>query len=141
MRLASANRITERRLTMPHTLVRVYDNFTAALNARNALLGAGFPPSSVQLTSKVDEAGPVDGNFILDYEDSKDGPRSEFCQSLFDSEPHIEGRTYYDVAERGNHVLTVEANDEEQLARASDITKSFGAIDLAERTGKRRDAS
>jgi hypothetical protein len=127
-------------MTMPHTLVRVYDNFAAALNARNALLGSGFPLSSVQLTSNVDEAGPVDGNFILDYEDSKDGPRSEFCQSLFDSEPHVEGGTYYDVAERGNHLLTVDANDEEQLALASEITKGFGAIDITDRTEKRRGA-
>jgi hypothetical protein len=124
-------------MTMPHTLVLVYDNFAAALNARNALLGSGFPLSSVQLTSNVDEAGPVDGNFILDYEDSKDGPRSEFCQSLFDSEPRIEGGTCYDVAERGNHLLTVNANDEEQLALASEITKGFGAIDIADRTEKR----
>lgn len=125
---------------MAHTLVRVYDNFIAAQNARNALLGAGFQPSSVQLISKVDEAGPVDGNFILDYEDSKTGPRSEFCQSLFDSEPHIEGQTYYDVVDRGNHVLMVDANDEVQLALANDITMRYGAIDIAELTDKRSGA-
>jgi hypothetical protein len=93
----------------------------------------------VNLTSKVDEAGPVVGNFVLDYEDTRDGPRSEFNQSLFDSEPRVEGRTYTDVAERGNHVLTVEANDEEQLARAAEIARQFGAIDPEERTGKRGD--
>jgi hypothetical protein len=125
---------------MQHTLVRIYDNISAALSARNALLGSGFSPSSVQLTTRVDEAGPVDGNFILDYEDTKSGPRSEFCQSLFDSEPHIEGQTYSDVAERGNHVLTVDANDDEQLARADDITRSFGAHDLAQRTDRARGA-
>jgi hypothetical protein len=92
----------------------------------------------VELTTRVDEAGPVDGNFILDYQDTKLGPRSEFGQSLFDSEPHIEGQTFVDVAQRGNHVLTVDANDDEQLARADDITKSFGAIDIAERTDKAR---
>lgn len=111
---------------MPNTLVRVYDNLMAAQNARNALLGSGFDPSSVQLDTRVDEAGPVDGNFILDYEDSKNGPVSNYSQKLFDSEPRFEGRTPVDIAERGTHVLRVDANDDVQMALASEITQQFG---------------
>jgi hypothetical protein len=123
---------------MAHTLVRVYDSFTAAQDARNALLGSGFSPSSIQLDSRVDEAGPVEGNFVLDYKDTTEGPRSEFGQSLFDSAPHVEGNKYSDVHNRGNHVLTVDADDEAQIALADDITMRFGAIDINERTDRQR---
>jgi hypothetical protein len=124
----------EWRLIMANTLVRVYDYLGAAQSARNALLLSGFPPSRIHLRTNVDEAGPVQGNFVLDYENTKKGPLSEYSDSLFDSEVNAGGGTKPDVMERGNHVLTVDASDEEELARASDITNKFGARDPIGRT-------
>jgi hypothetical protein len=126
----------EWRLIMANTLVRVYDNFGAAQSARNALLRSGFPPSSVHLRSNVDEAGPVDGNFVLDYENTEKGPLGDYSDSLFDSEVNAGGGVKPDVMDRGNHVLTVDASDEEELARASDITGKFGARAPVERIGR-----
>jgi hypothetical protein len=131
----------EWRLIMANTLVRVYDNLGAAQNARNALLLSGFPPSRIDLRSNVDEAGPVEGNFVLDYENTEKGPLSDYSDSLFDSEVNAEGGMKPDVMERGNHVLTVDTSDEEELARASDITRKFGAREPVERPDRPRTQS
>ena len=50
---------------MSHTLIKVYDDFSAAQNAREQLLASGFSSSSVHLSSRDDEAGPVEGNFTV----------------------------------------------------------------------------
>lgn len=118
---------------MADTLVRVYDKFSDAENARNALLASGFPPDSVHLAAKEDEAGPVEGNFILEYKDAEKGGDRSLFDSLFGRDDPNEGQGRSEVAWRGGYLLTVDAKDGDQLARASDITKRFGAIDVDDR--------
>jgi len=86
---------------MAHTLIRVYDNLLAAQNARTALLGSGFSPSCVQLDTRGDEAGPVDGNFILDYKDTPRGPRAAFYSYLFGKERGRAGEADADASASG----------------------------------------
>jgi hypothetical protein len=52
-------------LLMANTIVRVYDSFFNAERVRNELLAAGFSSDDVRFDVKEDEAGPVDGNFIV----------------------------------------------------------------------------
>lgn len=107
---------------MATTILRVYDNFSNAENARNALLSCGFSSSRVNLNVKEDEAGPVQGNFIV-------GNTPSFGDA---------GRTYADdyaeVVQRGAYLLRVDADDDDQASLASRIMDRLGGIDINERT-------
>lgn len=122
---------------MANTLVRVYDKFSDAESARNALLASGFAPDSVHLMSQADEAGPVQGNFVLEYKDTEKGGDRSMFDALFGRDDPNEGQGRTEVAWRGNYLLTVDADDGDQFTRAFDITKRFGAIDVDQRTAKR----
>jgi secreted protein with Ig-like and vWFA domain len=132
-----ANRIWQWRMAMANTLVRVFDRFSDAEAARNELLAAGFPASSVQLTPTEDEAGPVEGNFIIGNASTSRGGVRGVLSSLIGGDPHTYEHDYAKVAQRGTYLLTVEADNDDQLALASDITKRFGGIDVDERASKR----
>lgn len=122
---------------MANTLVRVYDRFSDAENARNQLLDAGFPASRVHLTSKEDEAGPVQGNFTVgDASTSLGGVRGAI-DSLMGRDDHTYQHDYANVVQCGSFLLTVDVEDDVQSARASDITQRFGGIDVDERTSER----
>lgn len=108
---------------MENTLVRVYNKFSDAENARNALLASGFAPDSVHLSSTADEASPVSGNFILEYKDTEKGGDNSALDALFNRDDPNEGQGHTEVAWRGNFLLTVDVANEEQLHHASDITK------------------
>jgi hypothetical protein len=124
-------------MSMANTLVRVYDRFSDAENARNELLHAGFPASSVHLVSNEDEAGPVQGNFTVGNASASRNGNGGFFRSLLGGDDHTYQRDYADVVQRGSYLLTVDADNDDQLVRASDITKRFGAVDVDERTSKR----
>lgn len=107
----------------------MYDKFPDAENARNALLASGFAADSIHLTSTQDEAGPVSGNFILEYKDKEKGDDDSILDALFRSDEPNEGQGRTEVAWRGNYLLTVDTSNEEQWRHASDITKQFDPID------------
>lgn len=46
---------------LPLVLIRIFDHFAEAQQARSALLEQGFPPHAVELDTVGDEAGPVRG--------------------------------------------------------------------------------
>ncbi|MDB5838419.1 MAG: hypothetical protein JWQ23_371 [Herminiimonas sp.] len=111
---------------MANTLVRTFDKFSDAENARNALLRSGFSPESVHLVSQQDEAGPVEGNFILEYKDADHDRDVSFLDALTGRDDPNEGKGRSEVAWRGTYLLTVDASDNEQFNRASRITEEFG---------------
>jgi hypothetical protein len=122
---------------MASTLVRVYDRFSDAEQARNALLSSGFPPEAIHLESSADEAGPVEGNFALEYKDSDNDDDDSALDSLFGRDDPNEGRGRTKVAWRGSYVMTIDAENETQLARASDIARRYGAVDIEARVAGR----
>ncbi len=95
---------------MANTLLRVYDEFSAAQHARDALLSSGFPPHTVHLTSRDDEAGPVSGNFTV-------GNAKVGSNASGDVYKH----KFADVVQRGVYLLEVEPDNDDERARASDI--------------------
>lgn len=123
---------------MANTLVRVYDNFSHADNVRKELLAAGFPSSSVHLESKEDEAGPVKDNFSVGNTDSGKGVVRGLVELLTGREDGSYQHNSFDAMQRGTCLLTVDANGDDQLARASEILNRSGAIDAGARsaTGK-----
>ncbi|MCW7540085.1 hypothetical protein OOT46_19810 [Aquabacterium sp. A7-Y] len=103
---------------MSHEVVRTYDRLGDAEQARLTLLSSGFDADSVHLSSTVDEAGPVEGNFLVG-----NGRRSSGRADAYD-------RNYAQVAHRGSVLLTVDAEDGEQQRRAAGILDASGAFDV-----------
>ncbi len=103
---------------------------SAAQHAREQLLGAGFPEESVHLESRMDEAGPVENNFILDEKDRGQGPREGSLYKLFGTEERTDAYGDATPVWRGSVQLSVDTNDDAQAARAINIMNSTGALDV-----------
>jgi hypothetical protein len=115
---------------MTKTLLRVYDNLADGENAREALLRAGFPQTAIHVTVNHDEAGAVEGNFCVGNARTATGPTgpiSRFFDALISGESTQEDydQNYANVVQRGNCILTVKVQNEEQLAQAKDVTSKF----------------
>lgn len=114
---------------MANPVIRAYDSLDAAQNAREALLRNGFAPDDIEVRVMQSEAGPVKNNYLLDEKDTGTGPKDEFG---------FEERT--DAYGNGNPdwgamvLMTVGAEDEAQLSRASEIMAGFGAVDPQSRS-------
>lgn len=120
---------------MANTVVRVYSRFSDAQGARDALLSSGFQPDNVHLSSQEDEAGPPQANFVLDYKDTGTNHETKL-DALLDREPRTDAlRLQPGAMERGTFLLTVDADDDSDCARASEIMSRFHAIDVDKRTG------
>jgi hypothetical protein len=120
-------------MLMAHTLVRIFDTLNAAEQARKVLLSSGFPPDSVHLDGGLDEAGPVEGNFLLPDKDTGTGPRDGSIAGVFGAEKHTDAYNKDQPVWRGNFKLLVDAEDDMQSARAADIMETFGAVDIDRR--------
>jgi hypothetical protein len=139
----SAVSITRHRMeiVMPNTLIKVYDDFSVAQNARDQLLASGFPSSSVHLSARDDEAGPVEGNFTVGNKDLGPEGIGGLFRSMFGSsddpgksnDPYT--RDFSNVVQRGIYILTVDANNDDESARASDIMDRFGAAQPGAKEG------
>ena len=122
---------------MSNTLIKIYDDFSVAQNAREQLLASGFSPSSVHLSAPDDEAGPVEGNFTVgDNYDEKKGAGGMLRSLLGGSDdPHrsddVYTRKYSNVVQRGTYMLKVDADDEDETARASNIMNLPGEAQSA----------
>lgn len=114
---------------MSNTLIKVYDDFSVAQAVRERLLASGFPSSRVHLSAREDEAGPVEGNFTVGNkdDDAKDIRGSD--------DPYT--RDFANVVQRGIYMLTVDANSEDESARASDILNQQGTPQPGEKDAGR----
>ncbi len=126
---------------MANTLIRIYDSFLNAENARKELLDAGFTTDRVRLIARDDEAGPVQGNFtvgnIPSVRDGISGLFSSSSSSPNDSFDQTYARDFANAAQHGSYLLMVDTNDDHQQALAADIMQRFGAIDVDKRTSGR----
>ena len=101
---------------MPHTMIRVFDVYDQAAQARAALLAEGFDGDDVQLSVPDDEAGPVEGNFTVG-------------NMPVESDRHTYDRNYAPTAKPGHCMLTVAASDPALASLAEAILTRFGARD------------
>jgi len=113
---------------MAQTLVRVFSNIAAAENARNELLNSGFDLSCVQLKAGEDEAGPVTGNFVLDYKDRGDGPKQGKLSKLLGLETRTDASDNHQIHWGNAILLEVETNgDPGRMEQADAILKNCDA--------------
>jgi 3-methyladenine DNA glycosylase/8-oxoguanine DNA glycosylase len=105
-------------MAMENVIVRTFIQHGAAEEARKELLAAGIPADDVEVTVRIDETGPVQGNFTVG------------------DSPSVKGKTAYThtyapVAQDDvrDCQITVTAGDAAQAERAAAILDRLGALD------------
>jgi uridine phosphorylase len=103
---------------MENVIVRTFKQQAAAEEARKELLALGIPADGVEVTVRIDETGPVQGNFTVG------------------DSPAVTGKTAYShtFAPRAQDdvrdcQVTVTAGDAAQAQRAAAILDRLGALD------------
>jgi len=109
---------------MADNLLRVFDSFDVAEQARSALLAAGFNAEDVSMESTGDEAGPVQGNFALDLTDKDTPARGSANRQSNNSELRT-------VVHRNTCILQVAVENDRDGARAAGILDQYTASDVA----------
>lgn len=99
-----------------HAVVRVFDVFEHAEQARQALLDAGFDAGAVRVDIASDEAGAVNGNFSVGN-GRQGGMRGAY-------------RRNYEAHRLGQCVMLVAALDAAAAACAAAMMERFGARDI-----------
>ena len=119
---------------MSITLIRIYNDLSQAENARRELLDSGIESSHIELKSKEDEAGPVQGNFVAGNDESKEDAFLRRFGSATGAEEQTYERDYRDAIQRGTILLAVQADNDEECELTSNIMERFGGIDIDART-------
>ncbi|MEC4719748.1 YsnF/AvaK domain-containing protein [Noviherbaspirillum sp. CPCC 100848] len=116
-----------------NTVVGVYDNFSEAESAVQALLAAGFSRADVQLNPERDDEGTTSAGTSSSTSDAPSGIRG-FFYSLFGGDENAGHHdTYAESVRRGSYVLTATVHSQEDVDRATGIMNSFNAVDIDER--------
>lgn len=110
-------------------LIKVFERFADAEDARSELLAAGFAPYQIRLGAPDDEAGPVEGNFTVGNPDKATGVLESIINAFTGADHNSYERNYANPAFRGVYHLCVDAQDQQLLARAQDIMRRFGGVD------------
>jgi uncharacterized protein (TIGR02271 family) len=118
---------------MEQIIVGVFADQSQAERARQALVDAGFPASSMNVHAS-DESRQTTTDVDADSEDSG---IVHFFRSLFGREKHRDSANIYaEAVRRGHYVLTVHLADAAQVDRAQDVLEECGAIDVDERSSE-----
>lgn len=117
-----------------NTVVGVYDNFSDAESAMQALLTAGFSRSDVQLNPDKDDYGTTSESTNSSTSATHSGGIRGFFASLFGSDDYAEHHDVYsESVRRGSYVLTVNVEDQADVDRAVEVMNRFNAVDVDER--------
>jgi uncharacterized protein (TIGR02271 family) len=118
---------------MSHTLAAVFDNRADAERARDALTAAGIGANSVRLNAATtgSSATTTASTATASTHDESIGDSiKHFFSNLFGDDD--ERVVYGEAVNRGNLVLTVQTDTQEEIERAADIVEGFGPIDIDE---------
>lgn len=94
-------------------IVRIFDNYDAAQQAREALLMAGFSDASVRLNTMIDEAGPGESNFTVGNDPDVVGGQAY-------------SRTFEPEQQQGLFLMRVAAADPGRAELAAQICMRYG---------------
>ena len=129
---------------MPKTVVALFDDYSDAQQAVDALIAEGFRREDVNITSR--DAGPTGGAYdnasrAEDADDNRSfGDKvSHFFGSLFGTEDEDYKDHYSEAVRRGGAVVTVNT-DERMVARATDILDRYDPADIDERAAYYRES-
>lgn len=122
---------------MAHTVVAVYDDYTQAQRALNALTESGFAIEDVKLNPQ-EQSTDARQSALRSDGDHQDGGGSGimgFFRSLFgtDDDDSRHGDVYSEAVRRGSYLLTVHSNSDDQADRACDILNRYDPVDIDDR--------
>jgi hypothetical protein len=105
-------------MAMENVIIRTFTQHAAAEEARKELLALGIPADDVEVTIRIDETGPVQGNFTVGDSPAVTGKTAY-------------SHTYAPVAQDDvrDCQITVTAGDPAQAERAVAILDRLGALD------------
>jgi hypothetical protein len=109
-------------------LLRTFGTLDEATAARNALAEAGLAPDSLEVRVIEDEAGPVEGNFLIGNGRSMEGGASSGV--LAGGEVPY-GANFSKTVTRGGHLLIVTAREPAQRELAHRVLQSLQGVDPA----------
>jgi uncharacterized protein (TIGR02271 family) len=115
---------------MADTLAGVFDDYEQAELARERLASAGFRREAIQVTPERSAWGTGDATYGGRASDQ--GGLRGFFASLFGAAEESHGH-YSEAVRRGSIVVSVDVDDERQIAQATEILEDCGAIDVDER--------
>lgn len=116
---------------MADTLLRVFDSFDVAQQARSALIAAGLPESALQMRPQEDDGGPPQGSFVVDL-GQKSAPRRG-APNRQSSLSELRAPVRRDTC-----LLIVMVENEGQRAVAEEVLVRLARGDHPERPDKRR---
>ena len=116
---------------MADTIIKVFDRFSDAQNARGELFASGFASSCVHLRTRQDEAGLPESHFGTGGTATVTEAVEGIFQLLTGSGArNVEGRPHQ-ATQRGMYQLSVDVADQLEFARASAIMKRCGGADIS----------
>lgn len=121
---------------MDRTLVAVFESNVEAQKAQQALWQAGFSQSDVTMQSSGATQDSSMGT--ARSHDGDEGGVSKFFHSFFGNSDDRRSSEYSEAARRGNCMLTVHAQSDDQAEEAADILDDCDAIDIDERAAQWR---
>lgn len=125
---------------MANTIIGVYDEYSHAQSALDELLQSGFDRSDVRLSpadqNPAARQAALRSNDLGNEESSGGWSIGNFFRALFgnDEHNHPHADVYKEALRRGSYLLTVEADDEEERDRASDIMNRYHPVDIDARS-------
>lgn len=123
---------------MNSTVIAVFDEYSHAYSAMNALFTQGFAPTDVKLSpaENSDQArqAALQGTQQNEAESSQGWGIGNFFRSLFGSEQHAnDSDLYAEAVRRGAYLISVTVPNQEQSDRAAGILQGFNPVDLEQR--------
>jgi len=104
--------------------VRAYSSLAEAAEAADALTAVGIPRERVQVRVAVDEAGPVEGNFVIGNGQTTHGGPPKAVRTGGEV-PYDEN--FRNTVRRGNYLLLLDQLDLEELAKAEALLDQIGS--------------
>jgi len=123
---------------MATTLIHSYDTLFDAESAQQQLLASGFSSDHIHLTVREDEAGPVQGNFIVGNGGGDPGARLDSPRGAGVDDKRDYEREFKESVQRSTYLLTVDADDDGEKERAAEILHRYGGADLHPGSAKSR---
>jgi hypothetical protein len=111
-------------------LLRVFKALEDAERAREALVAEGFLREQIELTSRHDEAGPVEGNFLVGNTKRDTLEHTEFSQTLGGEGDNTYDHNFARTVGGGMYLLVVEAEDDARLRQAAEIIQQHGGTEV-----------
>lgn len=124
------------------TVVAAFDSVRACEVARDSLLAHGVMPGRIQVQAASGSSSAQDVSSGRDTTSGQDegffASVGDFFGRLFGDEAHDDTGKYSEAVRRGNAVLIVEAQSEQEAEELSDILEANGAYDIDERASEWR---